>query len=439
MQTIRQLLPGCRKLSRIIPAHRHLCRIMALALTCCVASAADKPEVEILHWWATPSESAALDVFVKAYENRNGLLYNSTAADQPNNRELAIERMAKGYSPTLTQWNAGEDVRSFYDLGLIEPITDPTLVNRLQTTVPEAVLKAVSHKEKIIAMPVNIHSENWMWYSQHRIQYDETTLSGQWQGLLEQGERLARDGIPLLAVGNQPWQVRILFTSLLLAVSRDTYKQFYLATDAKATQSDDFREALVLFNKLAKFSRSFGDGNWHTQVKAVAENAAGAVFMGDWAKGEFKMQGASLGTDFGCALSAVVDPSLLLVIDTFILGKVSDVLERSGQSLMLDIVSTPDINHSFNFRKGSLSPYGKPPTAQLDECSQQAYRVLEVQDAVIPPYATYQYGAAIHEIDRELYRFWNSSLDGSSDKTLIASSIDTFNTILINKHSLKKK
>jgi glucose/mannose transport system substrate-binding protein len=406
---------------------------------CAAASAADKPEAEILHWWATPGESAALEVFVSAYEGRNGLFYNSTAADQRNNREQAIERMAKGYAPTLTQWNAGEDVRSFYDLGLIEPISDPGLVDRLQTTLPPAVLEAVSHKEQIIAMPVNIHSENWMWYSQDRIQYDDKMLSGQWQGLLEQGVRLAQDGIPLLAVGDQPWQVRILFTSLLLAVSRDTYKQFYLATDAKATQRDEFREALVLFNKLAKFSRSFGDGNWDTQVKAVSENAAGAVFMGDWAKGEFKMQGASLGTDFGCALGAANDPSLLLVIDTFILGKVSDVLEQSGQSLMLDIVSTPDINQSFNLRKGSLSPYGKPPTTQLDECSQQAYRVLEVQDAVIPPYATYQYGAAIHEIDQELYRFWNSSIDGSGDKTLIASSIDTFNSILVNKQSLQEK
>lgn len=394
------------------------------------AVATAQPAAEILHWWSSPSESAALEVFVKAYQDRDGLLYNSTAIDQPTNREQAIQRMAKGYPPTLTQWNAGEDIRSFYELGLIEAISDPSLVAKLQNTLPPAVLDAVSHNEKIIAMPVNIHSENWMWYGKERIQYNDETLSGNWQGLLEQGALLATEGVPLLAVGDQPWQVRILFTSLFLGISRDAYKRFYLALDSDVTETEEFLEALILFNNLAKYSKSFGDGSWSTQVKAVSDKKAGAVFMGDWAKSEFTTLGKSLGREFGCALSSANDPSLLLVIDTFILGKVTDTLEQKGQALMLDVVSTPEVNQGFNVRKGSLSPYAKPASGQLDECSELAYQILDSGDAVIPPYASYKYGAWIHEIDRELFRFWNSSMDGANDKTLIAETIDNFKKIL---------
>jgi len=389
----------------------------------------DKPQVEILHWWSSAGESAALKVFIDTFRERGGYYYDSTKNDQVASRDEAIERMSKGYPSTLTQWNAGRDVAEFFEFGLTNQITDPALVAKLKKTLPEAVLDAVSLDDKIIALPVNIHSENWMWYSKELIDQTQKLPSNDWQTFINRGRELAKADIPLLAVGDQRWQVRILFTSLLLGLSRDVYKEFYIAANPEVIDQMALMKALSTFNQLAKYSKSFGDGNWNTQVKAVAHNKAGATFMGDWAKGEFHVLGKSPG-DYGCALTATDDPSLLLVIDTFILGKVTSIEEQQGQALMLDVVSDPAVNLQFNALKGSISPYSKPAAEQLDACSSQVYDVLSNKQAVIPPYGSYGNGTYIDQIDEEIYRLWKASQDSGDDEAIVAVSAERFRKIL---------
>ena len=393
-------------------------------------SAEEKPQVEIMHWWSSDGESAALDVFIDRFEALGGHTFDSAKDSQSANREEAIERMSKGYPPTLTQWNAGFDVVEFYEFGLIDAITDTVLVEKLKRTLPAAVLDSVTHNGNIIAMPINIHSENWMWYSKDLIPHSGSLLAEDWDTLLALGKTLQQKNTPLLAVGDQSWQVRILFTSLLLGQSRDAYRNFYLNINDAVADDQVFKNTLVLFNQIAKFSRSFGDGNWNTQVKAVAEGKAGATFMGDWAKGEFQVLGQTPDKEFGCALTGRKDPGLLLVIDAFILGKVNDLNEKNGQALMLDVVSDPKVNFQFNVMKGSVSPYSKPPADQMDVCSAQVYEVLSNSEAVIPPYASYAHGAYMHDIDNTIYSFWKASVERTDDDALIEETLKIFKQIL---------
>ena len=396
-------------------------------------SASDQPQAEILHWWSSPGEHAALNVFIDEFQSRGGYYYDSTANDQLASREEAIERMGKGYPPTLTQWNAGWDVREFFEYGLIDSITDPVISRKLKDSLPPAVLDAVTYNDEIIAMPVNIHSENWMWYSNEVIEYRQSLISGDWQEFLIEGEKLGKKNIPLLAVGNQAWQVRILFTSLFLGISRDAYKKFYMTTDPSIVDSEEFKHTLTVFSKMAKFSQSFGDGNWNTQIKAVADNQAAATFMGDWAKGEFQTLKKTPGKEYGCALTSADDPSLLLVIDTFILGKVTDAAEKKGQAMMLDVVSDPEVNLAFNALKGSVSPFLKPSEENLDVCSAQVYKALAREESVIPPYAAYPHGAYMHKLDNEVFRLWQASKPGGIDAAAISSSIENFREILTDR------
>ncbi len=391
---------------------------------------AAKPQAEILHWWSSAGESAALSVFIDEFIARGGHYYDSTKNDQYASREEAIDRMSKGYPSTLTQWNAGRDITQFYDFGLIDGITEPSLVKKLKKLVPQPVLDAVTHRDEIIAVPINIHSENWMWYSTALIKQSNNVFTKDWKKFLTLGEDLARQDVPLLAVGDQSWQVRILFTSLFLGISRDVYRQFYLTSEESAVESPEFKELLTAFSHLARYSKSFGDGNWNTQVRAVANNKAGATFMGDWAKGEFQILGKTAGKEYGCSLTASNNPGLLLVIDSFILGKVDIPEERQGQALMLDIVSDPEINLLFNSLKGSVSPYITSPTAALDICSAQVYETLSSQEAVVPPYASYGNGDAMHQIDTEIYDLWKKSQQSNDTDALVAASMVNFRKIL---------
>ena len=387
--------------------------LIGAALLTAGSAAADthKPLAEILHWWSSPGEAAALDVLIEEFEARGGEYYDSTQDNQVENRQKAIERMGKGYPSSLTQWNAGREVREFYDLGLTDAITSPEIIEKLENTLPDPVLNAVTHEGKIVAMPVNIHSENWMWYSNELLDYSDQLVSGDWQQFLDAAANLDEQNLPILAVGDQSWQVRILFTSLFLGISRDKYRTFFLDPEnsVNVTESAEFKRVLNVFSKIATYSKSFGEGNWDTQVKAVAENKAAATFMGDWAKGEFQSLGKDAGDHYGCALSGGADPSLLLVIDAFILGKMMSPAERSGQELMLDVISDPDVNRKFNKLKGSVSPYASPVNADRDVCSDQVYKTIAKDDSVIPPYASYLHGHYMHQIDNEIYRLWKAA------------------------------
>ena len=384
-----------------------------------------------MHWWSSAGESAALDIFIDRFEARGGQVYDSAKNTQSANREEAIERMSKGYPPTLTQWNTGWDVMEFFEFGLIDAVTEPALVEKLKRTLPEPVLNSVTHKDRIIAMPLNIHSENWMWYSKALVKHEGGMRAANWDDFIATGKALKEKNIPLLAVGDQSWQVRILFTSLMLGVSRDVYRKFYTTTELGTASRPEFKKTLQLFNKLAKYSQSFEDGNWNSQVKAVAENRAGATFMGDWAKGEFQVLGKTAGNEYGCALTGPDSSSLLLVIDAFILGKVTDPQERLGQALMLDVVSDPEASLAFNALKGSVSPYVTPAADQRDVCSAQVYDVLSDSEAVLQPYASYAHGAYMHHIDSTIYCFWQASVAGDvDDEALIEQTVVQFNSIL---------
>ena len=112
-----------------------------------IAQASDaEAQAEILHWWSSAGEHAALDVFINEFKTRGGHYYDSTKNNMNASREEAIDRMSKGYPSTLTQWNAGRDVEEFYDFGLIDAITEPSLVAKLKKLVPEAILDTVTHR-----------------------------------------------------------------------------------------------------------------------------------------------------------------------------------------------------------------------------------------------------------------------------------------------------
>jgi len=408
--------------------------VVFLALVVSVGKADDhKPHAEILHWWSTDGESAALKVIIDAFESRGGIYYDSSKDNQVANRQEAISRMGKGYPASLTQWNAGNDLAELYDYGLIKPIDDSTIVHKLKTTLPASILDTVTYKGKVIALPLNVHVENWLWYSYKHINQPDVKLSGNWLEFLELGEALSHNEVPLLAVGNQSWQVRILFTSVFLGVSRDRFKDFYLTGDEDVVDSHEFRTVLSVFNRLARYSHSFGDGSWDSQVKAVAENRAAGVFMGDWAKGEFITHGMQSGEDYGCRLTSTDEPSLLVVIDTLVLGKLDEKSARDGQKLMLDVVSDANVSLDFNALKGSVSPYAKPAPSAMDTCDKQVYAAIDDEEAIIPPYHSYfsNVGEQIEYVDMVIDEFWNASRQSNQNPAeLIEHAVEKFRSII---------
>jgi len=385
------------------------------------------PEVEVLHWWYRGGESRAMRVLKDEFEDRGGVWHNVTEESSNEVLNTAVSRMAKGYAPTLIQWNSAWEVEQIHNLGMLNNV-DSSMLSNLQNTLIDNVLDMIVVDDKIIAVPVNVHSENWLWF---KPEFDETlsnAVLSDWGEFLAYAQKLKSQGKVAIAVGNEPWQQRILFNNILLGIAgQEIYERIYTNLDSAAMVTDQFVEAVRVFSELKKYSQSFGDGRWDQQIAAVAANRALTVSMGDWAKGEFKNLGLRLGRDYDCVRTPGTSDNILLVMDVFVLGQVSTPEEKQGQKLFIDVVTDPDVSETFNYLKGSLSPLREINVASLDSCNQKAYNTLNKKGSAIKPYASVGDRGLLTQIDGLLALLWSENPDIGNWISEFAQVIETEN------------
>lgn len=394
-------------------AVKKLCQILLASLVLFQsASAVASPEAEIMHWWSRGGDYAALQVFRAEFEGRGGIWHDTITEGSIETLNNAVSRMSKGYAPTFVLWNSGWEVTEISRLGLLDPITDSVTLNKIRGSILDSVLGIVSVDEQIVAIPVNVHSENWLWHLRDAVEPGDAELFGTWQQFLAFAKQKKEADEIVIAVGDEPWQQRLLFNNVLLGVAgQSLYQAFYTRRDINALEDPAFAEALDVFRQLKAFSRSFKEGRWDQQIAAVADGRALTISMGDWAKGEFQNLGIDIGSKLACVPAPGTANKLILVIDVFVRGRVDNKEEGEGQSHFIDIVTDPAVNQRFNSLKGSLPPLKHLDQSTLDDCGRIAYTALQQQTQVIEPFANYGHREALSKIEYLIGKLWNQETD----------------------------
>ncbi len=369
-----------------------------------------EPEVEVMHWWNRGGDLRAMQVIRDEFEHRGGIWFDVAGDDSIDVLNTAVSRMIKGYAPTLVQWNSAWEVTEIRNLGLLNTLNMETS-NYLHNAFIDNVLDMIMVNGEIVAIPVNVHSENWLWYKPDNLPDNGPRVMADWKAFLEFAESLAETGKIALAVGDTPRQQRALFNNVLLGVAgQDLFQRIYYDLDVGALSTKGFSQALATYAKLREYSHSFGEGRWDQQLAAVAANKAFTVNMGDWAKGEFRNLGLKLGRDYDCAPAPGTGDHIVLVIDAFVLGQVSEKNEKQGQQLFMDVVTNPVVSETFNYLKGSLSPLREIDTEGLDKCSQVAHTILKTRGKAIKPHASIGDRGFLADIDHLISELWTGCM-----------------------------
>ena len=368
------------------------------------------PVVEVMHWMYRGSDARSIQVLKDEFESRGGVWHDVINQRPVDTLNEAVSRMAKGYAPTLTQWNSAWEVAQIRNLGLLNNL-DEDLSGSIRQRLIANVLDMVSVDEEIVAIPVNVHSENWLWYQTRDPESVPVDIFTEWKKFLSYAEKLKSEDRVALAVGDEPWQIRTLFNSVLLGVAgQKNFEKIYFDLDASVLGNKETLNALKTFSEIPTYSRSFGDGRWDQQVAAVAANRAMALVTGDWAKGEFKKIGLKLGRDFQCAPAPGTAGNIVLVIDMFVFGQVLSVEEKRGQKLFVDVVVDPAVNETFNYLKGSLPTLNDIDVNELDSCNQLAYSTLNKPGQAIKPHANVGDRGLIATLDNLIVKLWKAEL-----------------------------
>ena len=246
-------------------------------------------DVEVLHWWTSGGEAAALNV-LKEDLNTKGIGW----VDMPvagGGGEAAMTalraRVTAGDPPTAVQM-LGFDILDWAEQGALGNLDEVASAEGWDKVIPEALQKFSKYDGHWIAAPVNVHSTNWVWINKAALDAAGGKAPESWDELVAMLDKMKANGITPIAHGGQPWQDATVFDGVVLSKGNDFYKKAFIDLDEATLGGADMADA---FDRLIKL-RSYVDDNfsgrdWNLASAMVIEGKAGMQMMGDWAKGEF--------------------------------------------------------------------------------------------------------------------------------------------------------
>lgn len=345
---------------------------IALALGLSAASVAQAADVEVLHWWTSGGEAAALDVLKQDLETQGVGWKDMPVAGGGGEAAMTTlrARVTAGNAPTAVQM-LGFDISDWANEGALGNLNAVASEENWDSVVPTALQAFAKHDGNWISAPVNVHSTNWVWISKSALDAAGGKAPTTWEELVAVMDAMQANGITPLAHGGQAWQDATVFDAVVLSMGNDFYQQSMIDLDPAALSSDTMVE---VFNRMAKL-RSYVDDNfsgrdWNLASAMVIEGKAGMQMMGDWAKGEFLKAGQTPGEDFVCIRFPGTQGSVTFNSDQFAMFGQGDG-ENDAQLKMAASIMNPVFQSAFNVVKGSVPARTDVPNTDFDDCGKK--------------------------------------------------------------------
>jgi glucose/mannose transport system substrate-binding protein len=356
----------------------------ALALSTAPVAAAPL-KAEVLHWWTSGGESAAVKQFADAFTKAGGEWIDTAIAVGENARAAGINRIVGGDPPTAMQFNTGKQFDDLIAQGLLRPMDEIAEREGWKDVLPEAFLKSVTRDGHVYAVPVNNHGQNWLWYSTAAFEKAGAKPPETWDEFFAAADKLKAAGFIPLALGGQPWQERITFSAVLLSAGgKDLFLKIYRDKDQAAIKSPEFLKVAETFGKLRGLvDEGAPNRNWNDAANLIITGKAGMQFMGDWEKGEFIAAGWTAGKEYGCILGPG-EKNFMMGGDVFVFPKIDDPEQQKAQDTLATLMLSKEVQVAFNNKKGSVPVRTDVDTSGLDACAQVGVGVLADKEKQIP-------------------------------------------------------
>lgn len=408
-------------------------RLPALALAALLvggagAQAAAQPPLraEVIHWWTSGGESAAVKTLADAYRAAGGTWVDMAVALGEQARAVAVNRIIGGNPPTATQFNTS---RQFFDLveqDLLNPMDEVAARDGWDRFLPQTVLDVIKVKGRYYAVPVTIHMPTWMWYS--KAAFRQAGIAAEprsMEELFAALDRLRAAGLVPLAHGGQSWQDNIAFTFVLANQGgRDMYLKVLRDRDRDTILGEGFRQVLLNFKRLQGYVDKGSPGrNWNDATAMLITGKAGIQFMGDWAKGEFTLAQQQPGRDYGCLPGFGPASPYIIQGDVFVFPKSRNPDIVRAQALLASVITSPATQVAFAMRKGSIPIRTDVDASRMDLCAQQGLAIMKDRSRHLgngEVYLTPDQNGALADI---LTAFWNRNVPVEKVQRDIAAAL----------------
>ena len=385
----------------------------ALALTSMLALAvpADAADLraEVIHWWTSGGESAAVKVFADQFQAAGGTWVDTAIAGGANARTAAINRTVGGNPPTAMQFNTGKQFDDLVENELLASVDAQAAAQNWKAILPPSFLQAVTRTGHEYAVPVNIHGQNWLFYSTEALAKSGVQPPTNWDDLFQVLDKVKAAGlIPLAFSGQKNWE-RNLFNNIMVGRGgRDLFVAFWGKRDTAVVKGPEFRKIAETFQRLHGYVDPGSPGrNWNDATNLVIQGKAAMQFMGDWAKGEFTAAGQVPGKEYGCTVLSDHGIAYVMGGDVFVFPRLNDANQTRAQQLLARVLLEPDTQIKFAQKKGSIPVRLDVDTTSLDVCARKASGWIHDASAQVPSNEMLSPPALTGAVEDLISQYWN--------------------------------
>jgi glucose/mannose transport system substrate-binding protein len=376
------------------------------------------PLVEILTWWLAPGEAEAVQSLIHTHIARypEARIFNTASGSSLAMQRRLQARLGGGDLPDLVQVTNRElemvEAKFPHSLENLDDLFGALELRR--TMFPEA-LAQVSDGGHVLAMPINLHRENGLFYNKALFAAQHLAPPTTIAELMDDCKKFKAAGVTPIATARQGWVMRMMLNSLIAGVmGAPAYREYF--TRANALGLKELRVAIALLDEILHNyvnpdagEEGFG---WTNAAQTVLNGDAAMFFHGDWARGYLVQLGWRPGIDFGLVASPGAPDLFVYVADALAIPKAAR--NHRGALEFLETVASPAGQVAFNRLKGSTPIRGDVPKSELDPLGQATLEDFQSARVRIrspnPP-----------ELDDAVLKF---SLDWDSD-ALLAALVDS--------------
>ncbi|MEP2703900.1 MAG: ABC transporter substrate-binding protein [Roseibium sp.] len=336
-------------------------------------------EVEVLHWWTSGGEAAALNVLKEDLEKQGISWKDMPVAGGGGTQAMTVlrARVTSGNPPTAVQM-LGFDIQDWAKEGALADLNVLAGMEGWDAVVPEALQSFSKHDGKWVSAPVNVHSTNWVWANKAILDELGIAVPTTWDEFTAALDKVKAAGKTPIAHGGQAWQDATVFDAIALSTGGpDFYKNAFINLDEEVLGSDTMKEA---FDRMAVIRENVDDNfsgrDWNLATAMVINGDAAFQLMGDWAKGEFLNAGKSPDQDFLCFRFPGTQEQVTFNADQFAMFAQGSEVGKEQAALATAILA-PSFQKAFNVVKGSVPARTDMSDDGFDACGKKGMAELK--------------------------------------------------------------
>jgi glucose/mannose transport system substrate-binding protein len=388
--------------------------LLAAAAVMAGTVAARATDLEVIHWWTSKGESAAVSEFAKAFDNdgQGDKWVDSAIALGQTARATIMQRILGGDPPGAAQFNPSREYEELIKNNLLLQLDDVAEANHWADVIrPQQFVDACRQDGHWYCVPVNIHSWPWAWYSKAAFAKAGLPEPRNFDEFVADMPKLKEAGFIPFAVGGDGngWQIKGAFDNMLLDnMGIEKRDQMYGKKDVDLAGGPEVLKTLTQLKALKPYTDDgYANRNWNDTTNLVMQDKAALQIMGDWARGEFAAAGKVGEKDFGCMIGLNEDnPIVTTDGDVMVFPKQSDPDKEAAQKRLAALLLTPEVQVAFNNAKGSMPVRGDVKLEAADPCMQKALKAVADPKRIATAVNRFINEDTTNEMNSLITQFW---------------------------------